>query len=264
MANLIEDVFGAIAHIMEHAAEYGGDPTRIGGHGRQRRRSPVGGGVADPGSIGSCGFGKTPGVFEFKPSYLPKGKTSRAECARRCSSAIKAAAPSYGVFGRPRLNHYTDNPAADDAWKAAIAPQPHISRRSARGAAVPGPRHARTASIWTTMCKVHRSAGQSRASAWNTCRSAARDTRSSTGSRRDHQGDFYQVRRLLRGGDEGVLRVGPLLIGAFEAGLPVCPSWTSTRTRSSFKPTQSKRVWSSRGSCSKAARRASSWNIVHR
>jgi len=30
MANIIEDVFGAIAHIMEHAAEYGGDPTRIG------------------------------------------------------------------------------------------------------------------------------------------------------------------------------------------------------------------------------------------
>jgi len=30
MANLIEDVFGGIAHIMEHAAQYGGDPTRIG------------------------------------------------------------------------------------------------------------------------------------------------------------------------------------------------------------------------------------------
>ena len=30
MPQLIENVFGAIAHIMEHAAEYGGDPTRIG------------------------------------------------------------------------------------------------------------------------------------------------------------------------------------------------------------------------------------------
>ena len=29
MANLIEDVFGGIAHIMEHAAEYGGDPTAL-------------------------------------------------------------------------------------------------------------------------------------------------------------------------------------------------------------------------------------------
>jgi len=27
MANLMEDVFGGIAHVMEHAAEYGGDPT---------------------------------------------------------------------------------------------------------------------------------------------------------------------------------------------------------------------------------------------
>ena len=30
MANLLEDVFGAVAHIMEHAPQYGGDPTRIG------------------------------------------------------------------------------------------------------------------------------------------------------------------------------------------------------------------------------------------
>src|SRR5262249_4792962 len=28
MPNLIEDVFGAIAHIMEHATQYGGDPTK--------------------------------------------------------------------------------------------------------------------------------------------------------------------------------------------------------------------------------------------
>jgi len=30
MADLINDVFGGIAHIMEHASQYGGDPTRIG------------------------------------------------------------------------------------------------------------------------------------------------------------------------------------------------------------------------------------------
>ena len=28
-----------------------------------------------PNLIGSRGFGRTPGVFEFIPSYLPKGKT---------------------------------------------------------------------------------------------------------------------------------------------------------------------------------------------
>ena len=30
MADLIDDVFGGIAHIIEHATEYGGDPARIG------------------------------------------------------------------------------------------------------------------------------------------------------------------------------------------------------------------------------------------
>ncbi len=42
MHKLIEDVFGSIAHIQEHAAQYGGDPNRIG-YWRQRRRTLVGG-----------------------------------------------------------------------------------------------------------------------------------------------------------------------------------------------------------------------------
>src|SRR5436190_24329376 len=75
MANLIEDVFGGIAHIMEHAAQYGGDPTKIGLTG-----DSAGGHLSAAASlmtpmIGSRGFGKTPGVFEFMPSYLPKNKT---------------------------------------------------------------------------------------------------------------------------------------------------------------------------------------------
>ena len=75
MANLIEDVFGAVAHIMEHATEYGGDPTRIGLTG-----DSAGGHLAAFASlatnmIGSRGFGREAGVFEFKPTYLPKGKT---------------------------------------------------------------------------------------------------------------------------------------------------------------------------------------------
>ena len=47
------------------------------------------------------GFGRTPGVFEFKPSYLPKGK-SVADVKKEMLSAIKAAAPSYGAFNRTR------------------------------------------------------------------------------------------------------------------------------------------------------------------
>ena len=76
MADLIDDVFGGIAHIAEHASEYGGDPTRIGVTG-----DSAGGHLAAVASlmtnmIGSNGFGTTAGVFEFMPSYLPKGKTA--------------------------------------------------------------------------------------------------------------------------------------------------------------------------------------------
>jgi pimeloyl-ACP methyl ester carboxylesterase len=50
-------------------------------------------------------------------------------------ASIKAAAPSYGVFRAARLNTYTDDPAADESWKKAIAPLDHIP--AARERAVP-------------------------------------------------------------------------------------------------------------------------------
>ena len=131
MANLIEDVYGAVAHIMEHAATYGGDPSRIGLTG-----DSAGGHLSAAASlmvdrIGDRGFGKTEGVFEFKPTYLPKNK-SVAEVKAEMLAAIKAAAPSYGVFGGSWLNHYSEDPAADDTWKSAIAPINHIPQASVR------------------------------------------------------------------------------------------------------------------------------------
>jgi acetyl esterase len=131
MANVIEDVFGAIAHIMEHAREYGGDASRIvltgdsaGGH-----LAAVGSLMVD--RIGDGGFGRKPGVFEFRPSYLPKGKSS-AQVRRQMLVAIRAAAPSYGVFSGPLLSHHSDDPAANDSWTAAIAPIHHIPKASER------------------------------------------------------------------------------------------------------------------------------------
>lgn len=131
MANLIEDVFGGIAHIMEHAAQYGGDATRIGVTG-----DSAGGHLSAAASlmtnmIGSRGFGKTPGVFEFMPSYMPKGKTVE-QVRTEMSKAIRAAAPSYGVFSAAQLNHYSEDPKADDSWKTAIAPLSHIPLASER------------------------------------------------------------------------------------------------------------------------------------
>jgi acetyl esterase len=131
MANLIEDVFGGIAHIMEHAAQYGGDPGRIGVTG-----DSAGGHLSAAASlmtnmIGSRGFGKTAGVFEFMPTYLPKGKTAE-QVRDEMLKAIKAAAPSYGVFAGTLLNPYSDEHAADQAWKDAIAPLAHIPAATER------------------------------------------------------------------------------------------------------------------------------------
>jgi len=131
MADLINDVFGGIAHIVEHATEYGGDPTRIGVTG-----DSAGGHLSAAASlmtnmIGTGGFGKTPGVFQFMPSYLPKGKTVE-QVRDELSKAIKAAAPSYGVFGGSLLNPYSDEHKDDPAWKDAIAPLAHIPAATER------------------------------------------------------------------------------------------------------------------------------------
>lgn len=136
MADIIGDVFGAVAHIQEHAAEYGGDATRIavtgdsaGGH-----LSAV---VATmPEMIGAGGFGETAGVFEFMPSYLPTGK-SVEQVRGEIINAVKVAAPSYGVFssdseGMANLSHFSSDPAADATWAAAIAPIQHIPNASVR------------------------------------------------------------------------------------------------------------------------------------
>ena len=131
MADLINDVFGGIAHIIEHASQYGGDPTRIGVTGDSAGGHLSAAASLMPNMIGSRGFGKTPGVFEFMPSYLPKGKTVE-QVRDDMMKAIKAAAPSYGVFGAAMLNTYSSDPAADQSWKDAIAPLGHIPTATER------------------------------------------------------------------------------------------------------------------------------------
>ena len=65
------------------------------------------------------------------PTYMPKGKTVE-QVRAEMSVAIKAAAPSYGVFNAAQLNNYSDNAAADPTWKDAIAPLSHIPKASER------------------------------------------------------------------------------------------------------------------------------------
>jgi acetyl esterase len=153
MANLIEDVYGAVAHIMERAQEYGGDASRILLTG-----DSAGGHLSAAGSIfvekiGERGFGKTAGVFEFKPTYLPKGK-SVADVRKEMLAAIKGAAPSYGVFDGPFLNHYSEDPAANDTWKAAISPLRHIPKATDRAVPQYLTRGTRDPIIQDEMCKT--------------------------------------------------------------------------------------------------------------
>lgn len=131
MPNLIEDCYGAIAHIMEHAADYGGDPTRIGVTG-----DSAGGHLSASVSvmverIGDRGFGLEEGVFEFKPTYLPKGK-SVAQVRAEMLHAIQAAAPSYGVFNGEWLKADPENPESTADWDKAVQPLYWIPEASVR------------------------------------------------------------------------------------------------------------------------------------
>lgn len=131
MVNLIEDCYGAIAHIMEHAADYGGDPARIGVTG-----DSAGGHLSAAVSlmverIGTRGFGQKSGVFEFKPTYIPSGKTV-VEVREEMLTAIRAAAPSYGVFAGEWLKADPENPASDESWNRAVQPLYAIPEASVR------------------------------------------------------------------------------------------------------------------------------------
>ncbi|WP_199773856.1 alpha/beta hydrolase [Stieleria maiorica] len=129
MANLIEDVFGGIAHILEHAESYGGDASRVGVTG-----DSAGGHLSASASllierIGDGGFGATDGVFQFKPTYLPDGM-SADDFRAQLMKSVKAAAPSYGVFAAESLGRFSPGLGAEAG--AAVAPQQNIPEASVR------------------------------------------------------------------------------------------------------------------------------------
>ena len=96
MTDIIEDCYGAILHIQEHAKEYGLDPKKL--------------------LVGDGGFGKTPGVYQYLPTYMPKGMSAKK--ARKNLLAIKAVAPNYGIFNLAGVQRYgRDLPLeAQKAW----------------------------------------------------------------------------------------------------------------------------------------------------
>lgn len=131
MNMLIEDVYGGIAHIMEHAAEYGGDPTRIavtgdsaGGH-----LSACAADMTE--RIGDGGFFETEGVCEYMPTYIPAGKTVD-QVRDEITAAIKVAAPSYGVFTEGMLGGGTRLEGFTQEQIAAVSPISNIPNVSER------------------------------------------------------------------------------------------------------------------------------------
>jgi acetyl esterase/lipase len=119
MANLIEDVYGAIAHIQEHAREYGGDPTRIAVTGDSAGGHLSAAALDMVNRIGDGGFGVRDGVYQFKPTYMPPGK-SVDQVRQEITRAIKAAAPSYGVFGTTMLQRFVNGGNNGDKAQAAV------------------------------------------------------------------------------------------------------------------------------------------------
>ncbi|MBN2588693.1 MAG: alpha/beta hydrolase [Sedimentisphaerales bacterium] len=123
MANLIEDVYGAIAHIQEHAKEYGANPTRIAVTGDSAGGHLSAAAINMVDMIGGEGFGIKEGIYQYKPTYIPKGKTVE-QVRKEIASAIKAAAPSYGVFNSELLRNFAGD-APESALKA-ISPVDNI------------------------------------------------------------------------------------------------------------------------------------------
>lgn len=130
MDNIIDDVFGAIVHVQEHAAEYGADPSRIGLTGDSAGGHLVAAAINMADRIGDQGFGVKPGVYQFKPTYMPAGK-SIDQVRQQVISALKASAPSYGIFSEQGLARSAR--MQGDALKA-VAPQSNIPNIKDRAA----------------------------------------------------------------------------------------------------------------------------------
>lgn len=128
MYELIEDCYGAILHIQEHASEYGLDPTKLAVTG-----DSAGGHLCTSVSnmierVGDGGFGTKPGVYEYMPTYMPEGMA--VSQARESLMAIKAVAPNYGVFSAEGVRRFVRD--LPEEGSKALAPLDNVPDASVR------------------------------------------------------------------------------------------------------------------------------------
>jgi acetyl esterase/lipase len=121
-ADMINDVFGAIYHIMQNASSYGADPTSIavtgdsaGGH-----LAAVVATLSD--RIGTGGF--VEGVWELWPTGVPESEVAQFKI--NLQAAVKAVEPSYGVFAN--VNDFDP----EHEWNQHVSPIDNIPDSSVR------------------------------------------------------------------------------------------------------------------------------------
>ena len=130
MNQLIEDCYGAILHIREHAAEYGLDPNRLAVTGDSAGGHLCASVATMVERIGDGGFGLRPGVFEYRPTYLPAGMSAK-KARRVLRRSIRACAPNYGIFSAKSIDRFVRDLDGDEA-RAAVSPLDNIPKASKR------------------------------------------------------------------------------------------------------------------------------------
>ena len=130
MYELIEDCFGAVMHIREHAAEYHLNPNKLAVTGDSAGGHLCSAVATMIERIGDGGFGVQPGVYEYRPTYMP-ARMSAKKARRVLRRSIRACAPNYGVFSAKSIGRFVsgnDDPAA----AAALSPLDNIPPVSKR------------------------------------------------------------------------------------------------------------------------------------